>query len=64
MTDKLLYLVSEISVFSDFPEDETLCISEEDFLVSLREIYANLVQYSDKDLMVSKWPRIREQFVL
>lgn len=42
MTDKLLYLVSEISVYSDFPEDETLCISEEDFLVSLREIYANL----------------------
>ena len=42
MTDKLLYLVSEISVYSDFPEDETLCISEEDFLVSLKEIYANL----------------------
>lgn len=42
MTDKLLYLVSEISVYSDFPEDETLCISEDDFLVSLKEIYANL----------------------
>ena len=42
MTDKLLYLVSEISVYSDFPEDETLCISEENFLVSLKEIYANL----------------------
>lgn len=42
MTDKLLYLVSEISVFSDFPEDETLCISEEDFLISLKEISADL----------------------
>ena len=42
MTDKLLYLVSEISVYSDFPEDETLCISEDDFLVSLKEIYADL----------------------
>ena len=27
------------------------------------EIYGNLVQYNDKDLMVSKWPRIREKFV-
>ena len=27
------------------------------------EIYSNLVQYSNKDLMVSKWPRIREKFV-
>ena len=42
MTDKLLYLVSEISVFSDFPEDETICLSEEDFLLSLKEISANL----------------------
>ncbi len=42
MTDKLLYLVSEISVYSDFPEDETLCISEEDFLVSLKKIYTDL----------------------
>ena len=42
MTDKLLYLVSEISVYSDFPEDETLCISEDDFLVSLKEIYTDL----------------------
>ncbi|MBE6761015.1 MAG: tRNA uridine-5-carboxymethylaminomethyl(34) synthesis GTPase MnmE [Ruminococcaceae bacterium] len=42
MTDKLLYLVSEISVFSDFPEDETLCISEEDFLVSLKKISVDL----------------------
>lgn len=42
MTDKLLFLVSQISVFSDFPEDETLCISEEDFLTSLNEISAGL----------------------
>ena len=42
MTDKLLYLVSEISVFSDFPEDETICLSEEDFLISLKEISAKL----------------------
>ncbi len=42
MTDKLLYLVSEISVFSDFPEDETICLSEEDFLASLKEISTNL----------------------
>ncbi len=38
MTDKLLYLVSQISVFSDFPEDDTLCISENDFIISLKEI--------------------------
>lgn len=42
MTDKLLYLVSEISVFSDFPEDETICLSEEDFLTSLKEISIGL----------------------
>jgi tRNA modification GTPase len=42
MTDKLLFLVSQISVFSDFPEDETLCISEDDFLTSLNEISAGL----------------------
>ena len=42
MTDKLLYLVSQISVFSDFPEDETLCISEDDFLVSLKDIEKGL----------------------
>lgn len=42
MTDKLLYLVSEISVFSDFPEDETICLSEEDFLTSLKEISEKL----------------------
>ena len=42
MTDKLLYLVSEISVFSDFPEDETICLSEEDFLISLKEISEKL----------------------
>lgn len=42
MTDKLLYLVSQISVFSDFPEDETLLISEEDFLVSLKDIEKGL----------------------
>ena len=42
MTDKLLFLVSQISVFSDFPEDETLCISEDDFLISLNEISAGL----------------------
>lgn len=38
LTDRLLYLVSQISVFSDFPEDETLCLSTEDFLHSLQEI--------------------------
>ena len=27
------------------------------------EIYSNLVSYSDKDLMVSKWPRVRSEFV-
>ena len=27
------------------------------------EIYDKLVSYNDKDLMVSKWPRIREKFV-
>ena len=27
------------------------------------EIYESLVQYSDKDLMVSKWPTIRSEFV-
>ena len=27
------------------------------------KIYNSLVRYNDKDLMVSKWPRIREQFV-
>ena len=27
------------------------------------EIYSNLVQYNDKDLMVSKWPTLREKFV-
>lgn len=42
MTDKLLFLVSQISVFSDFPEDETLCISEDDFLTSLNEISLGL----------------------
>lgn len=42
MTDKILFLVSQISVFSDFPEDETLCISEEDFILSLKEINKGL----------------------
>ena len=27
------------------------------------EIYANIVRYNDKDLMVSKWPTIRDEFV-
>lgn len=36
--DKLLFLVSQISVFSDFPEDETLHIEEKDFISSLDEI--------------------------
>ena len=27
------------------------------------EIYSNLVTYSDKDLMVSKWPRIKTEFI-
>lgn len=38
ITDKLLFLVSQISVFSDFPEDETLLIEEEDFISSLEQI--------------------------
>lgn len=38
ITDKLLFLVSKISVFSDFPEDETLNIDENDFITSLSEI--------------------------
>lgn len=38
LTDQLLYLVSQISVFSDFPEDDTLCLSTEDFLLSLGNI--------------------------
>ncbi len=42
LTDKLLFLVSQISVFSDFPEDETLCLSTEDFADSLKEIDAGL----------------------
>ena len=42
MTDKLLFLVSQISVFSDFPEDETLCISEDDFIISLKDIMKGL----------------------
>lgn len=42
LTNKLLYLVSEISVFSDFPEDETICLSEEDFLNSLKKILNDL----------------------
>ena len=27
------------------------------------EIYSSLINYSDKDLMLSKWPRLREKFV-
>lgn len=27
------------------------------------EIYANLVQYSDKELMVSSWPKVKSEFV-
>lgn len=50
MTDKLLFLVSQISVFSDFPEDETLCISENDFIISLKEISKGLdILISDYD---------------
>lgn len=50
MTDKLLFLVSQISVFSDFPEDETLCISENDFIISLKEIEKGLdILISDYD---------------
>lgn len=37
ITDSLLFLASQISVFSDFPEDETLCISEADFLTTLKK---------------------------
>ena len=42
LTEKLLYLVSQISVFSDFPEDDTLFISEDDFKTSLTQILAEL----------------------
>lgn len=38
LTDRLLFLVSQISVYSDFPEDETLCIDESEFLSSLGTI--------------------------
>ncbi len=38
ITEKLLFLVSQISVFSDFPEDETLHFEEKDFIKSLKEI--------------------------
>ncbi len=27
------------------------------------EVYANLVQYSDKELMVSSWPKVKSEFV-
>lgn len=47
ITDRLLYLVSEISVYSDFPEDETLCIKEEDFLSALKEIKTSLEKLKD-----------------
>ena len=42
MTDKILFLVSQISVYSDFPEDETLLISEDDFKLSLDQIKLGL----------------------
>ena len=42
ITEKLLFLVSQISVFSDFPEDETLTLDENGFLSSLNEISAEL----------------------
>lgn len=42
ITDKLLFLVSQISVYSDFPEDETLMIEEKDFILSLEEIVSLL----------------------
>ena len=42
ITSKLLFLVSQISVYSDFPEDETLLINEEDFITSLKEIISLL----------------------
>lgn len=42
ITDSLLYLVSQISVFSDFPEDETLCIGQDDFEASLKQIDTEL----------------------
>lgn len=42
ITDKLLFLVSQISVFSDFPEDETLLLEEEDFISSLEQIISLL----------------------
>ncbi len=46
ITDKLLFLASEVSVFSDFPEDETLLISEETFISSLKEISSLLYTLS------------------
>lgn len=42
LTEKLLYLVSQISVFSDFPEDDTLFISEDVFETSLTQILTEL----------------------
>lgn len=57
LTDKLLYLVSQISVFSDFPEDETLCISEDDFIISLKDIKNDLsrllLDYDKGKLIIS-----------
>ncbi len=42
ITDKLLLLVSQISVFTDYPEDDTLFFSNETFITSLKEIIFDL----------------------
>ena len=42
ITDKLLFLVSQISVYSDYPEDETLLIDESTFISSLIDIKEKL----------------------
>lgn len=42
ITEKLLFLVSQISVYSDYPEDETLMIDEKTFISSLDEILKEL----------------------
>lgn len=47
LTDRLLFLVSQISVYSDFPEDDTLCIDESEFLSSLQSIHLALARLID-----------------
>ncbi len=57
LTDSLLFLVSQISVFSDFPEDDTLHINEEDFIKSLEKIEKSLKKLTadyDKGKLITK----------